>query len=195
MKDTMKNKFEFFIIMIIICIFATPAHEFGHFLGSVLSGAKVTRITFNGVQTVNGASSLISASGGPILSIILALFGLVILYRSNRYKNIWGSFSFIMCLTRLNSYFVILIIGFFIRNKNLFSLQDEGFMANFLNLPLWSFYITFIVLFIVIIFLMVNNLRKNNINFIKVLGYSFLCYSLIMYIEVGILNNILFHRV
>lgn len=193
MKGAIKSKLKFFIIMIFISIFAVPAHEFGHFLGFVLSGIEVKGITFNGVQTVNGASNLISAFGGPFLSIALALFGLAMLYKSNKHKDVWGSFSFIMCLTRINSYLVILVTSFFIKNKNLFTLQDEGFMANFLHIPLWSFYAIFIVLFIAIIFLLIYNMRKSNINYIKVLGYSFICYTLIMFFEVGVLDNILFH--
>lgn len=145
------------------------------------------------VTTLNGEVSLLGSSGGPLISLGLALFALFMLYKRNVNKEIWSGFSLIMCLTRLIPYIVVFILNFFVKHKELFIMQDEGFMASYLNLPLWSVFIVFIVVFIIIIVLIVLNLKKYDLNYIKILGYSLICYSAIVFIEVGILENIIFN--
>ncbi|MHC6178859.1 hypothetical protein ACYUJ6_03230 [Clostridium sp. JNZ X4-2] len=136
-------KFSKFICAIITLI-ATPIHELGHLVGYQLSGIPA-KFNFIYTESINGSESLLGCLGGPVISLLLALAGCIIIYifKNKRNAYVWMYFTITMCFTRLLPYLLLI----FINNKETFAINDEGLVAKFLNVPVWGVYV-FLLLYL-----------------------------------------------
>ena len=166
-------------IFALITLIATPIHELGHLIGYKLSGIPA-RFNFIYTESISGSESLWGVLGGPLLGLLLALTGCVLVYifKDKKYTFICIYFAITMCLTRLIPYFLISLII-----PGDFAINDEGLIAKYLNFPVWSIYIIFMILFVSII-IVLKIIQKDKFN--KCFKYACLFYFIIMLFEIKI---------
>ncbi|WP_315118614.1 hypothetical protein [uncultured Clostridium sp.] len=141
------------IIAIIITIIAAPLHELGHWFGYRVDDIPAV-IGFNYTEPLGDAISIYGLLGGPVMSLTLALAGVVALYITEKNKDVWAYITIIMCLTRLDTYLFSILGG-----VNTFYINDEGLIAKAMNLPVWMTYGIFLAAFLMIILAVVYKLR------------------------------------
>lgn len=161
------------LIFIVITIIATPIHELGHLLGYWLSGISA-KYGFIYTESINGSESLWAVLGGPLIGLLLALVGCIIVYNFKEKKNIFICiyFTITMCLTRLLPYLLYTVID----PIGAFPINDEGLIAKFLNVPIWQVYSFSLIAFISIL-LFLKLIDRDS--FYKCLKYAFLFYFII----------------
>ena len=164
------------IIVIAIAIFAIPIHELGHWLGYKFNGISAV-LSYNYTDPLTNPENIWGLSGGPLISLGLALLGLTMMYFNKRNKDIWAYFSVVMCLTRIVPYI------FFILIPNGFQSNDEGLIAKVLGLQIGAVYITFLALFIGILSVIAYAYKGNfqdHLNKYR-LGYGLYLLSIILF--------------
>jgi len=166
------------IIIIVIAVCAIPIHELGHWLGYRLSSVPAT-FHYSYTEPLTNIQSIWGLAGGPIISLVLALFGVMMIHINKNNQDIWAYFSVVMCLTRLLPYLLLLL------TPSNFTENDEGLIAKVLNLQASLVYIIFITLFIGIISIIVYKLEGDFYKHMKKYKYGYLLY-LILLIFTGI---------
>jgi hypothetical protein len=159
------------MIVIAIAILATPMHELGHWIGYTLDGIPAV-LHYHYTEPLTDTFSLMGVSGGPLMSLVLAIFGLCMMYINRSNKSIWAYFSVIMCLTRLIPYLFLVI------PPNNLSFNDEGIIAMELGLPIWVIYSIFVTLFASILFAIYSEYNGTFFQQIKIYKYGYILYVL-----------------
>lgn len=166
------------ILVLAIAFFAMPIHELGHWLGYKFSGVPVI-MHYNYTELLNDNLNIWGIAGGPLISLLLAFFALIMVYLNENNKDIWAYFSNIMCLTRFIPYIVLLLMS------NNFAENDEGLIAKIMQIPVWLTYLIFIILFISIFFTIIYKFKENFYMHMKKYKYGYILY-LILVIFTGI---------
>ena len=148
-----KNSFEKAMV-VAIAFFATPIHELGHWLGYKFNGISAV-LSYSYTEPLTNPDNIWGIAGGPLISLGLALLGLILVYANKRNKDIWAYFSIVMCMTRLLPYL------FFVLIQNGFLNNDEGGIAKALGLQTGVVYIAFFVLFIGMISMLIYEYKRD----------------------------------
>lgn len=176
------------LIFFIIGLIANPAHEFGHWIFYTLNGVKAG-FSFNNTYFINEWKEvLMGAIGGPLFSLVLALIGVIILYKIPRLSYFGAGLAIIMSLTRLLPYIVIV-------STNTIKCNDEGVIAIYLNWPLWSIFSILLACFISILILVWRGLKNTRKEKIIIFTLAFWGYIFALGLEIGILEKIFFSGV
>ncbi|QSQ09683.1 hypothetical protein H0A61_02062 [Koleobacter methoxysyntrophicus] len=155
-----------------------PIHELGHWLGYRFNGVPAI-LHYNYTEPLINTQNIWGIAGGPLISLGLALFGLLMVYHNENNKDLWAYFSIIMCLTRLLPYILLLLMPRgFIEN-------DEGLIAKSMDIPVWLVYLIFIILFISILISIKYKFKENFYINLKKYKYGYIIF-LIMFIVMGI---------
>ncbi len=166
------------ILVLAIAVCAMPIHELGHWLGYRFSGIPVI-MYYNYTEPFNNTPNIWGIAGGPLISLVLALFGSIMVYSNENNKDIWAYFSITMCLTRLLPYIVLLL------TPSNFAENDEGLIANFMHIPVWLVYLLFFIIFISILISITYKFKENFYIHFKKYKYGYVIY-LILVIVTGI---------
>lgn len=175
--DSLATKFIFMTITII----AAPIHELGHLIGWRLDGIPAI-LHFNYTDAPSNSTSLLGILGGPLICLILALTGciLVHIFKKKRAIFIGVYFTITMCLTRLIPYLYSIIFG----AKDMLPINDEGLLAKLLNMPIWQTYSIFAILFVSIL-LLLKYIHKDIFN--KCFKYAFVFYLIVSIFQIRII--------
>ncbi|GLC32625.1 hypothetical protein [Clostridium omnivorum] len=175
--DSLFTKFIFLAITII----AAPIHELGHLIGWRLDGIPA-KLHFNYTDAPSNSTSLLGFLGGPLISLILALAGYILVYAFKKKRTIFIGvyFTITMCLTRLIPYLYSIILG----AKDMLPINDEGVLAKILNMPIWQTYSIFTILFVSIL-LLLKYIHKDIFN--KCFKYAFVFYLIVAIFQIKII--------
>jgi len=172
---------------IVICVIASPLHELGHWAGFALCGVPAG-ISFNHTYwTSRWEPCLAGDLGGPVVSLLAAIAGLLLARRAG-WRVAGLSLAFFMAMTRLVPYlFCLMIPGMHMAHN------DEGVAAALLGLPLWTFAIVLAPLFGAILLSCYRTLRAGNMTKGALILAGILLYvGLVIILEGGLIDPRLF---
>lgn len=143
----------FWLWFIPLAFLIRPIHEFGHWICYKLYGIEVY-YTLNQVVPKDMFSyKLLGEAGGPLLNILLVLVGVGLIYFSKQ-KKLGLALIITNAYARLIPY---ILLGIY----NVWDTNDEGVVAQVLNLPLGTFYIIFGIFFILAIAFALYHIKMN----------------------------------
>ena len=132
-KEPVTINKHFWTWFVILSFLARPIHEFGHWIVYKIYGIEVY-FTLNQVVPKDISKfKLLGEAGGPLINVLLILVGFWIIWRT-KYKGLGAALIVTNSLSRLVPYILIAL-------TNSWKSNDEGIVAQVLNLNLYTFYI------------------------------------------------------
>ncbi len=139
---------KFFICIFISClVLSLFLHELGHYFATIIQGGEFTMyyLSWEVITPLNNTSILIIEFIGPLITIILAYFGIFLVEKTEKYKIFGISFSFINSMMKIIEYIPNML--------NIYKGGDEYWIAQILQINEMVIYsIFFLILFPVLIY-------------------------------------------